>query len=341
MRKQDIIAREKKQSILDFIEKNNINVSHREFARITQRHKLENLIYSIEKIKIGDLYYSGLIDISSDSHSFCKLSNSYYECEECKNIYKLFFKTNKEKNIDSNKYLCQKCSCKYTNTRNSKKIKSSETARKRWREGDHDNLKEKFSLQFSRLNKTIIRDINLNKSSEEKESIKNKKKETWLKRDEKERKEINKKRSTAFSVYNNEKHIESRLKINDLLDNTSLNELRDLLLKSDRVKIYEEITGDNWKSLRQEAVKIYNYECPRCHKNIKENPFNLHHSIPFSFKQENSDLIVLCHSCHMKVEAKFNKKFSETRDIYLSRDYSLEDIDDLFYYRDSKNAQRQ
>jgi len=233
MRKQDIIAREKKQSILDFIEKNNINVSHREFARITQRHKLENLIYSIEKIKIGDLYYSGLIDISSDSHSFCKLSNSYYECEECKNIYKLFFKIN------------------------------------------------------------------------------------------------------------NEKHIESRLKINDLLDNTSLNELRDLLLKSDRVKIYEEITGDNWKSLRQEAVKIYNYECPRCHKNIKENPFNLHHSIPFSFKQENSDLIVLCHSCHMKVEAKFNKKFSETRDIYLSRDYSLEDIDDLFYYRDSKNAQRQ
>ena len=39
----------------------------------------------------------------------------------------------------------------------------------------------------------------------------------------------------------------------------------------------------------------------------------------------------------MFVESKFNKKFNETNDIELSRDYSLEDFNDVLYYRDSKN----
>ena len=56
-----------------------------------------------------------------------------YICEDCGK--KQTIKHTKKPNIDTGKLLCQKCSCKYTNKRQSKRDKNSLTVKTQWGNG--------------------------------------------------------------------------------------------------------------------------------------------------------------------------------------------------------------
>lgn len=76
--------------------------------------------------------------------------------------------------------------------------------------------------------------------------------------------------------------------------------------------------GPNWKLRRRETRKRDGYECQHCHITQKElgRALDVHHIIPFAkfgyipgendnYKQANelSNLITLCHPCHLRAEA--------------------------------------
>lgn len=65
---------------------------------------------------------------------------------------------------------------------------------------------------------------------------------------------------------------------------------------------YTPYYGDNWKYVRERSKERDNYECKICES---EAQLVSHHIIPFKEGGENKldNLITLCRSCHMRVEA--------------------------------------
>ena len=105
-----------------------------------------------------------------------------YICNDCKQTFKI--KSYKTKNKFTNTYLCYSCSCKYNKLY--------------WTKDKKEEARKKRII----FNKTIMKDIILNKSEKEKKEIADKKRKTFYKRSENDRKKINKKRTIGFQKYN-------------------------------------------------------------------------------------------------------------------------------------------
>jgi endogenous inhibitor of DNA gyrase (YacG/DUF329 family) len=61
-----------------------------------------------------------------------------------------------------------------------------------------------------------------------------------------------------------------------------------------------------WKKLRLKILKRDNFTCQACGS---KNNLDVHHKIPFRISHDNSEsnLITLCHNCHIKIERTWDK----------------------------------
>ena len=242
-----------------------------------------------------------------------------YICDDCKK--EIIISGKKLPNPDTGKLLCQKCSCKYTNKRISKRNKNSKTIKEKYDSGEFDHLKELYRNNRIKYNKTIQSSKIKNFSKEKKKEIKNKKRKTFYEKSIEERQKINKRRTTAFKEYNEKSH---KRKLEYI---QSLSEEEAMIARE-----YQYDFNNNWKIIVEDIRKKSKNICSYCLKKYKIN-VSIHHSIPFSLRPKNIELIPLCKSCHIKVENRFRKKYEETQDIYLAQKYSLELLkDNTIYY---------
>ena len=243
-----------------------------------------------------------------------KRKTNYYICEDCGEL-----KSTKKKkilNIDSGKLLCQKCSTKYTNKRFSKRNKNSQTIKARYANNELEHMRKAAQNVLSERNKSWLRDLNKNRPYVEKKIIARKKRETWLKRPKIERKKINFLRTSAFRRYNNERHNEKLNWFN------SLNEEGRALIKNYNLKY--KFYDENWDSIRKDVLKKANYKCECCGRSAS---LDIHHGIPFIFRQEHVGLYALCRSCHMKIERRFDKFYNKTNNLKIAVFESLKMIE--------------
>lgn len=326
MRKREFNILEKKEYISKFLAENKLNYSFKEYISFIKGHYYKDIIYTENIIEINGFYYRGLVDIKSPNPRASKqLTDVYFKCEDCKNLSKNN-KSIKEKNPDTGKLLCQKCSCKYTNLRESKRNKNSSTIKKRYDSGELDYMKEISKKMLIERNKTTQRNYILNLSNSEKKRIAIQKRKTFYKKNKKQRDEINKRRTIKFKQFNDLKH-ELRKKYLSTLSKKDLAKARE----------YSYTTGDNWKKIRRQIIIECNNICSNCGIKIKKN-IDIHHTIPFSLKPQNVDLIPLCRKCHINIEWSFRRKYLETNDIFISRDYSLKNLKNKKLYMEQNNG---
>ncbi len=321
MRKREIELQDKKNYIDKFLKENNLRFSFKEYTSIIKGHDYKNIIYTEEMIQYDDFYFQGLVDIKDSNHKASKShTNIYFKCDDCGTLMKN--NHGKKINLDTDKLLCQKCSCKYTNLRKSKREKNSSTIKKRYDNGELDYMKEISKKLLIERNKTTQKEYILNLSDSEKKRIAIQKRKTFNKRPEFEKQNIYKKMTIAFRKYNELKSF-IRNKYLSTLSNEDLAKTRE----------YSYATGDNWKKIKESIIIESNNICSCCNKkNI--NNIDIHHSIPFALRPQNIELVPLCRKCHINIEWDFRHKYLETEDSILSRDYSLRNIKDLKLYRE-------
>lgn len=297
-------------NVITFLEQEGL--SNRQIKSTLKGKNPALIFYTKNKIKIGNVYYSGLINFGDSIHFVSKkYSKSFYICEDCKKFTTYSYDAQfKKPNPDSGKILCQKCSCKYTNNRKSKREKNSKTIKKRWENGELENLRELYRQNRIEFNKTIQMDKIKNFDEDKKLKIRNKKRKTFYSKTKKERDEVNNRRAIGFKEWNKKSH-ERKLEYLENLTNEQLLKARE----------YNYITGEEWDVVRKKTLKNANYKCQKCGEKKK---LDIHHIVPFAINGNNNNLIALCRSCHQKVEWKFRKKYEETNDLLESKIYSLE-----------------
>lgn len=308
MRKRELELLKKKQFFENLKEENSLNIDYKQFTSIIKGHNYNNIIYSEEPYGNGPLYLIGFIDIKAQDIVGTMYSKYMYKCEDCNSIN---YDCNKIVNIDTNKLLCQKCSCKYTNRRLDKRLKNSNTIKTRYDNGELEHVREISRVLRIQRNKTIQKNFILNLSNNEKMRIAKQKAATFYNRPKKEQQKINYKRTSAFREYNKHQHQE---KTNRLIQLST----EDLI----KLREYSYITGDNWDKKRRRTLLRDDLMCQKC--GMTNTVLHVHHTIPFVLRCENKELISLCRSCHKKIEIKFNKKYKQSDDVILSQAYSLE-----------------
>lgn len=88
-------------------------------------------------------------------------------------------------------------------------------------------------------------------------------------------------------------------------------------MKQDLKKDYEEyITSDKWNSKRSEVFKLLGRKCQKC---LSTKRLHVHHKTYIRFKEENieTDLTVLCSSCHNTYHRLHHRVSIESTDDFI------------------------